>query len=115
MAAPKSPPLDLAFVQRWSHRYAYESMLFSEVGPAVRGASYLTKDQLTAVGRWKSTRRLGLVKALDGGTVVPKTRQALGMRTGDEDRHRVIAEPTGVGVPMASALLTVRPHLVSRS
>jgi hypothetical protein len=79
--------------------------LIRELLPA-RLRSYLTREELEKVCRWKSPRAIRLIKHNSAVRVRAATRLALATRS---ERRRLEALRTldGVSVPMASAILTL--------
>ncbi len=77
--------------------------LIRQMRPA-RVRRYLTRSELEAVCRWKSTRAIRYIKSNSDTLVQRATRRALTTRS---ERHRLEELRTlrGVSVPMASAIL----------
>jgi hypothetical protein len=71
---------------------------------AARKRGYLTASELEAVCHWKSARVIGLIRSNRPARVRAATRSALATRS-EERRLESLLELSGVGVPMASALL----------
>ena len=110
MAAPR---LDRAFVRRWSRAYVdgqteqestTEAWLFGEVGAQARRRGYLTKEELLAVGEWKSPRARSRLRSNPPDLVELVTRRAF---EAPDERLTVLTSLQGVGEPMASAILSV--------
>ena len=95
------------FVKCWSERYpvARERRLFDQVGPTVAAQGYYSRSDFIEVARWKSPRSITYVARNSDEDIEEITRLALAAP--DRLRHRVLDLLDGVGVPMASALLTV--------
>lgn len=101
-------PIDAEFVARWSGKYPLdrrERDLLDVVGPAVADRGYFRRDDLIAVGRWKSARAVGRLDANPDDDIEDITRAALAAP--DRLKHRLLHLLSGVRTPMASALLTV--------
>jgi hypothetical protein len=104
---PRRPKIDREFIDVWSAQYHYpgEDHLFSVIGAAVRSRGEYTRDELLQVGRWKSARATSSLAKNSDELVAAVTRTALAAPT--LIKHRVLTILSGVGVPMASALLTI--------
>ncbi len=102
-----SGAIDHRFVQQWCPRYSrtYDSRVLEEIGPAVRARGRFTHEEFLEVCRWKSRRVSGLVARNSAVDVEQLTEVALAAP--ERLRHRVLTLLTGVGVPVASALLMV--------
>ncbi|MDN5748486.1 MAG: hypothetical protein L0H64_08255 [Pseudonocardia sp.] len=101
-------PIDAAFVARWSGEYPLnqtERHLLDVIGPGVAERGYFRRDDLIAVGRWKSARSLSRLNANPDGDIEDITRAALA--SPDRLKHRLLHLLHGVRTPMASALLTI--------
>jgi thermostable 8-oxoguanine DNA glycosylase len=72
----------------------------------VKRDKVLTKPELVAICRWKSPRALRYIEANHGATVRRLTRKALSTRS-EQERLEYLTAIRGVGVPMASAILTL--------
>jgi hypothetical protein len=83
-----------------------ERELLSTTHSAVASRGYLTVDELVEVARWKSWRALGILTR-DEKDVQAITRMAFASDTPEQFRHRILCILSGVGHPMASAILTV--------
>ncbi len=107
MAATDGSPIDAEWVKRWSDRYptAAEAELFDELGPAVAARGYYTRDELMQVGEWKSPRAKSYLARNPDSDIEDISRLALAAP--ERLRHRILVLLGGVGIPMASALLTV--------
>ncbi|WP_330441091.1 hypothetical protein OHB44_15530 [Micromonospora sp. NBC_00821] len=96
------------FVQTWSRRYEVserENDVFGRVGPAVAARGYYDRSDLLEVVRWKSPRSTTYVARNSDCDIADLTRMALAAP--QRLRHRILGLLDGVGVPIASALLTV--------
>ena len=104
---PRRPKIDRRFIDVWSAKYHYpgEDHLFSVTGAAVRARGEYTRDELLQVGRWKSARATSSLAKNSDELVAAVTRTALAAPT--LIKHRVLTILSGVGVPVASALLTI--------
>ena len=69
-----------------------------------RGRGYLTASELEAVCYWKSARAIHLIRSNRPARVRSATRSALAARS-ERRRLEFLLELSGVGVPMASAIL----------
>ncbi|MEV4119970.1 hypothetical protein [Micromonospora sp. NPDC049645] len=96
------------FVLFWSERYRVrprERDVFGRVGPAVAERGYYNRDDLLDVVRWKSPRSTTYIGRNSDSDIKELTRIALAAP--ERLQHRVLCLLEGVGVPIASALLTV--------
>jgi hypothetical protein len=104
--------LDSEFVRYWSSRYEaknlrdLERQLLTTTRLAIKNRGYLTVDELVEVAKWKSRRALGTLTRNEAD-VEAVTRIALAPDTPEQFRHRILCILSGVGHPMASAILTV--------
>jgi hypothetical protein len=106
--------LDREFVLEWSSRYLdemtpgerdQESHLFDVLALSVQGQGFFTRSQFLEVGRWKALRATGPMKANSDGRVQYVT--GLALSPANRERASTMTALAGVGLPMASALLTV--------
>lgn len=99
--------IDKAFVETWASKYpvAAERELFERVGPSVAERGHYVRDDFVAVGRWKAARATSRMQRNSKADIEDVTRLAFCAH--DRFKHLVLALLDGVGVPMASALLTV--------
>lgn len=105
--------IDGDLVARWSRQYEQrnapgmqlERRLFGEIHDAVAKRGYFTHKEFMEVGQWKSPRSRAYLGRATPDEVKQITKLALGAP--EWLRHRVLRLLDGVGVPMASALLTV--------
>jgi hypothetical protein len=106
--------LDRDFVLDWSSRYLdemspvereREAHLFDVTSRAVQTQCFFTRDQFLEVGRWKTVRATGTMRANSDGRVQDITTLALS--ASNCERASTLTSLAGVGLPMASALLTV--------
>lgn len=96
-----------SFVHEWSSKYSvsYDTEVLEVVHPTVSAQGYYTDVQFHKVGRWKSRRSSGYLRRNSAQDIQDITQLALGAP--ERLRHRVLDLLHGVGVPMASALLTI--------
>ena len=106
--------LDRDFVLYWSSRYLdemtpvereREAHLFDVTARSVQTHGFFNRDQFLEVGRWKAVRATGPMKANSDGRVQDIT--ALALSATNCERASTLTSLAGVGLPMASALLTV--------
>lgn len=107
--------IDAAWIDYWAERYPMESdeAVLNAVGPAVSKRGSYDRADLLAVGRWKSRRALSRMASNTDDMIRDITATALAAPI--SIRHRIMTLLNGVGVPMASALLTAwnpRQHTV---
>lgn len=109
-------PLDHTFVREFSSLYdelelsPEEQFLFGEVSPKLQARGAYNLDEFLAVCDWKSTRTRSLVKRNSPELVSEVTRIAFA--SSEVLQIPILALLEGVGVPTASALLTVwRPSI----
>ncbi len=104
---------DQEFVRYWSGRYlaselgTRELQLLNEIGPTVAQRGYLTSPELGEIGRWKAVRATGYLAKNEPEMVEDVTRVAFAHDSPERLRHRILGLLTGVGDPMASAILTI--------
>ena len=99
--------IDAEFVAEWSSRYPPDAddHVLNDIHPAVRDRGYFEFGEAEDVIRWKSSRAITSLQRNDEGDVEAVTRMAL---AGPEQlAHRVLCVLHGVGVPVASAFLTI--------
>ena len=110
--------IDEAFVIRWSERYLedvseadaeFEEHLFSDVSATVRARGHLALGEFMTIGTWKSPRARSRLERNDGRRVRAITSLAFAPDT--VERASVLTSLSGVGEPIASAILAVwDPH-----
>jgi thermostable 8-oxoguanine DNA glycosylase len=108
---PTEPPtarITRDFVDEWRAHYSdeYDTRVLEEIHPAVAERNYFTRDEFLEVCRWKTRRVNRLVAENSDEDIEDITR--LAFSAPERLRHRLLQLLTGVGVPVASALLTVR-------
>ncbi|MEU7754296.1 hypothetical protein [Micromonospora sp. NPDC049171] len=81
-----------------------EREVLDEVGPAVAKRGYYNRGDLRKVALWKSPRSTGYIDRNGDSDIEDLTRIALAAP--ERLRHRLLCLLDGVGVPIASALLT---------
>lgn len=99
--------IDAEFVAEWSAAYppGADKHVLGVVHPAVEEREHFTAPEAEDVIRWKSSRAITSLRRNQTGDVEAITGMAL---AGPEPlAHRVLCVLHGVGVPVASALLTV--------
>lgn len=79
---------------------------FETIGPAIAGRGYMTKDEFLKMVRWKSARALPLAKHNSHQMVETVSRRVFAAST-DDSKVEILCELSGVGVRMASAILTI--------
>lgn len=104
--------LDHSFVDHWSAAYlenigpdALELRLLNEVGPRARARGRIVQEDFRLITRWKSPRSTPRVAANAPSDIEAIT--ALVPQTPEHLRHRILRSLSGVGTPVASAVLTV--------
>lgn len=111
-----TPPimLDDRWVRHWSTWYLAEEMsdgreasLFTKVGLEVRKRGHFVKAEVVAIGRWRSNRATGHLKAATDWLIESVSALALDGNTPWRIRDRMLCVLDGVAEAMASALLTV--------
>jgi hypothetical protein len=110
--------IDEAFVLRWSDRYledvsdadaALEEHLFSDVSATARAQGHLTRGEFMTICTWKSPRARSRLERNDGRRVRAIT--SLAFAPDAVERASVLTSLSGVGEPIASAILAVwDPH-----
>ena len=92
-------------INEWAHKYQYPGEpLIEEIAARARQEGYLTRDQLSAIGRWKSPRIEGRCASNDDGFVRATTATALSS-TNERLRIEVLTLLCGVEWPTASVIL----------
>ncbi len=106
--------IDESFVLRWSDRYledvseadaAFEEHLFSDVSAAVRARGHLTRGEFLTIATWKSARARSRLERNDARRVRAITSRAFAPDA--VERASVLTSLSGVGEPIASAILAV--------
>lgn len=106
--------IDEAFVHRWSGRYledvspadaAIEEHLFSDVSATVRARGSLTRGEFLTIGTWKSSRARSRLERNDARRIRAIT--SLAFAPDADERASVLTALSGVGEPIASAILAV--------
>ena len=97
--------LPRADVPYWSARYdaAYDADI-AALAPAARARGYLTHDELSQLGRWKSPR-IGRHLADNDSTYVEAVTATALSTPSEQLRLEVLTLLRGVGWPMASVVL----------
>ena len=99
---------------RWSDRYlldvseadaAFEEHLFSDVSAAVRARGHLTRGEFLTIATWKSARARSRLERNDARHVRAITSRAFAPDA--VERASVLTSLSGVGEPIASAILAV--------
>jgi thermostable 8-oxoguanine DNA glycosylase len=112
----QSPILDASTLREAAQRYDYagSSLLgdtdprFPHAGDGIRERGYVLREELYQIARWKSPRRAALVHRNDLREVHRLSGKALAQRDRDPARAAgLLTELWGIGIPMASAVLTV--------
>lgn len=106
--------INRSFIRKWAGLYTStqssaeqdaEAALFDGVGPAVRKRGYYKEDEFLQVVRWKNSRGKGYAARNDAEAIKEITRTALEAPQRFQLDYLDLLK--GVGVPVASALLTV--------
>src|SRR5947209_11782741 len=102
--------VDSAFVDGWANRYvrfmgSEEPRLLNEVGPRVRQQGYYTREDLAAVGNWKSVRIRSRLASNSDEDIRDITTLAFGAP--ERLQHSILTLLMGVQVRAASAFLTI--------
>jgi hypothetical protein len=98
--------VDRTFIKRWSVAYPAneDTELLTIVGPSVRARGAYDRTDLLAVGDWKSPRVRGRLDSNSDELIHDVTLTALAAP--ETIKHSVLTLLSGVGIPMASAMLT---------
>jgi hypothetical protein len=101
------PRIDAEFVAEWAAAYptGADGRVLEVVHPAVRERGYFTATEAENVIKWKSNRTITFLRRNDPQDVEVITGMAL--KAPERLPHRVLGVLHGVGVPVASAFLTV--------
>jgi hypothetical protein len=97
-------------VNYWAARYNYQNaddeadLRVRSIQPA-RERGWLLKEEFLAIAKWKSPRNFRRYKANKPGYVEEVTRLALSHSTSDQMRIESLTLLSGVGWPVASAIL----------
>ncbi len=106
--------IDEAFVLRWAERYvadisdaeaAFEERLFSVGSATIRARGYLTRGEFMTIAIWKSPRARSRLERNDARRVRAVT--SLAFAPDAVERASVLTGLSGVGEPIASAILAV--------
>jgi hypothetical protein len=106
--------IDEAFVLRWAERYAgdisdaeaaFEERLFSTGSATIRERGYLTLEEFMTITTWKSPRARSRLAQNDARRVRAVT--SLAFAPDAVERASVLTGLSGVGEPIASAILAV--------
>jgi hypothetical protein len=110
--------IDESFVLRWSDRYlqdisdadaASEAHLFSDVSAVVSARRHLTRGEFLTIATWKSARARSRFEQNDARRV--RSITSLAFAPDAVERASVLTALSGVGEPIASAILAVwDPH-----
>ena len=94
------------FVDHWASRYPADAdrEVLEVVGPRVAERGAFDRTDLLVVGRWKSVRSTGYLARNGDDFIEQVTSSALNAH--DDIKHLILTLLDGVGVPMASAMLT---------
>jgi hypothetical protein len=99
--------LDADWIDYWAGDYdpASDEEVLNDVGPRLRQRGCYDRQDLLAVGRWKSARALSRLNSNTDTMIRDITRTALAAP--EPIQHLVLTLLNGVLVPMASSLLMV--------
>lgn len=95
--------------EKYLKYYFREEYLFNDVNKNFQKQGYLTSEEFFAIVIWKSNRAKtnvlrGIVKS--GKTIRSITSEVFGAKT-PEQKLNILTSIPGIGIPMASAILTV--------
>lgn len=104
------PKLVLQFdpseIDRLAERYGYKQDEEAfKAGRAVAGGNY-SRENLKVIVAWKSARRIALIDENSDAEITRCLRFACDPRTSEKTAVETLTRLHGVGVPMASAILT---------
>ena len=99
--------IDAEFVATWAARYpsGADDHVLNDIHPAVSDRGYFKPVEAEDVIKWKSNRSITFLRRNDSADVEAVTKMAL--LAPEHLAHRVLTLLDGVGVRVASALLTV--------
>ncbi len=108
VAAMQSRPA-LHVLDDLTNYWDLEDHIFSTIGPSVRQTGSFTVAELVTVAYWKTPRPLTAYLSNEEmpGTITSVTREALSPTEPELGRRGTLRKLNGVGVPVASAILTV--------
>ena len=94
-------------LQKYTELYDTEKHLFDVVGPRANKRSYLTFEELYKICMWKSARqKQKYISAKNRKRVEAITKDAF-TEQNEKEKIRKLCELDGVGIPTASAILSV--------
>ncbi|MEJ8277906.1 hypothetical protein [Pseudonocardia spirodelae] len=99
--------IDAEFVTEWAAAYpsTADDHVLGPIHRAVGERGYFTFSEAEEVIKWKSNRTITILRRNDPADVETITEMAL--RAPEHLAHRVLGLLRGVGVPVASAFLTI--------
>ena len=98
-------------IKEYILQYYDERYLFDVIGPRVRERGYMTFDEFYKICMWKSARQKNRYKKnIDRIEELTRKIFAMNIESADEEKRKIqmlCDELEGVGIPTASALLTI--------
>lgn len=82
-----------------------KSPLFDTISKVLQKRGFLQKSEFVSIALWKTRRQRMRYESNSESRVKNITRQAISA-TGDEEKVKILDQLDGVGVPIASAILT---------
>ena len=92
-------------IQKYIALYDTEKYLFDVVGPSVKGKGYLSFEDFYKICMWKSARQKR--KYIQNKNSIEKVSKSAIAEKDEAKKIKILCELKGVGIPTASAILTV--------
>jgi len=93
-------------IEQYKKQYSTEYVLFEELGPQAKKNGFLTQEEFLKICLWKTPR--AKKKYLDNTKeTIEKTTKKAFAETNEIKKIQTLCKLNGVGIPVASAILTV--------
>jgi len=92
-------------IQKYIALYDTEKYLFDVVGPSAKGKGYLSFEDFYKICMWKSARQKR--KYIQNKSSIEKVSKRALAEKDEAEKIQMLCELKGVGIPTASAILTV--------
>ena len=93
------------FVDEKGVEHEERSPYFERMSKVLQKRGYLLKKEFVSIGKWKAERQKGRYENNNNEDVESATKEAL--EASDRDKIKILRLLEGVGIPVASAILTV--------
>lgn len=94
------------YIDDFGKHQTEKSPYFETISKIFQKRGYLKKQEFISIGDWKTTRQRKRYKANDKNDVEEITQRAIHL-DGDENKVKALLHLKGVGVPVASTILTI--------